>query len=439
MVANWYSNNMTRSRSFLRYITAGTLALVVLFCFQDYISHYSRDLLPSFNVSLLRKPLKVAVLETKGCHDEVTASFFSALGQMSDCRVEGYLEEQRYGIDEIYEQLPGEQRRRIKTRKQFQSSTLRYFQPDIVISVTSEFDVIDEKAKKGLGYLFNETEAVLFAVVHHPDELLKKSWRARAMKRWIDAGRLRFITLSDHVTDYLLDHVISNWTMEGVISAESTQSLFVNTYPPIFTIPSIAKAESPLSDDEERTRFAIQGDLVTVRSPNRDYYGTFKNFSRLLGEKTPAERNNMELYVLGDGEIPRIPKNVTKYVKFEVGAPYPDFYDIIHSATALLPALATDEYLYSKASSTIPASLIAGAPLIADEELLAAYTYLSEDVVYMRNPGESEIDAAARIAALPPKERAAKSRIVRRKNRKMAKDASHLLRAMIYDSLMHLK
>lgn len=61
-----------------------------------------------------------------------------------------------------------------------------------------------------------------------------------------------------------------------------------------------------------------------------------------------------------------------------------EYYAAIESAIALLLAFASKAYYTLKASSSVAASIICGTPLLADSELLAAYTYVSPDAVILK-------------------------------------------------------
>lgn len=74
-----------------------------------------------------------------------------------------------------------------------------------------------------------------------------------------------------------------------------------------------------------------------------------------------------------------------------------EFYAAIRQSWAVLPAFAGDHYYCCKASSTVPAALIAGTPLLATQELINAYTYLDDTTVILQNNNETEGQAMERI------------------------------------------
>ena len=71
----------------------------------------------------------------------------------------------------------------------------------------------------------------------------------------------------------------------------------------------------------------------------------------------------------------------------------------MQGAVAVLPAFASPAYLTHKASSSVAAAIISGTPLLADEALLRAYSYLPKHAVFEQVAGEPEASAMARVAA----------------------------------------
>ena len=54
----------------------------------------------------------------------------------------------------------------------------------------------------------------------------------------------------------------------------------------------------------------------------------------------------------------------------------------MRDARAVLPAFALAVYYTDKASSSVAAALICGTPLLADEQLLAAYSYVPANATF---------------------------------------------------------
>ncbi|KAG2449388.1 hypothetical protein HYH02_005538 [Chlamydomonas schloesseri] len=116
------------------------------------------------------------------------------------------------------------------------------------------------------------------------------------------------------------------------------------------------------------------------------------------------------LKVLGRSVGPQsgagVPKAVRPLVSRITNAPYALFYRHIACSTGLLPLFADDSYLSTKFSSTVLASLTTGTPILADERMLRAYSFLqpAQQHVWLRAPGEGLVAAMQRLAAEPPAE-----------------------------------
>ncbi|PNW77999.1 hypothetical protein CHLRE_10g460250v5 [Chlamydomonas reinhardtii] len=113
------------------------------------------------------------------------------------------------------------------------------------------------------------------------------------------------------------------------------------------------------------------------------------------------------LKVLGRSVGPQsgagVPVSVRPLVSRVTNAPYPVFYRHLSCSLALLPLFAEDSYYTTKFSSTVLASLTTGTPILADERLLAAYSFLqpAEEHVWLQAPGEGLVAAMQRVAAEP--------------------------------------
>lgn len=59
-----------------------------------------------------------------------------------------------------------------------------------------------------------------------------------------------------------------------------------------------------------------------------------------------------------------------------------DYYRVVQQALAVLPAFASSVYYTTKASSSVAAALICGTPLLANAQLLAAYSYMSRNATF---------------------------------------------------------
>lgn len=64
---------------------------------------------------------------------------------------------------------------------------------------------------------------------------------------------------------------------------------------------------------------------------------------------------------------------------------------------AMLMLLGNINYLVQKMSSTVVSSLMTGVPIIADSQVLASYTFLKPEHVFLVGPQETEMDVMQRV------------------------------------------
>jgi hypothetical protein len=73
-----------------------------------------------------------------------------------------------------------------------------------------------------------------------------------------------------------------------------------------------------------------------------------------------------------------------------------EYYEVLHSCKAILPAFASDAYYVNKGSSSVAASFISGTPLVATPRLLQAYSFLDESAAIMVQEGMGDVEVCRR-------------------------------------------
>jgi len=193
---------------------------------------------------------------------------------------------------------------------------------------------------------------------------------------WLTAKRLTFVALSAHVKISLSDS-LSRWDIvkNGLVPR-------IEVLVPIFSAP-----QEPVISGQSNISFAIQGYVNTSR---RNYQKIFAALSRAMKQlaDTAGQPNQdvlpeIWLHLVGhkDKDV-KVPAELTRNVVFHEDLPYLAFYNLLSRMTALVPAFTTDAYFDIRASSSVPASLIAGIPIIASRRMLQSYTYLEENAVW---------------------------------------------------------
>ncbi|KAG2489656.1 hypothetical protein HYH03_011934 [Edaphochlamys debaryana] len=155
--------------------------------------------------------------------------------------------------------------------------------------------------------------------------------------------------------------------------------------------------------------FVVQGSM-RYRSGNprdgfiRDYDSLFKQMQADRGSGAVTVK------ILGRGNAHdlNLPPALEPRVAYYGGIPFPEYWELIDKSYALVPFHGTPQYYTVRCSSTVLASLTTCVPLIANDELLAAYHMFRKEHVYYQAPGESEMDVMKRVMALPERELLAK-------------------------------
>jgi hypothetical protein len=318
------------------------------------------------------------MMEAAGVHDEVTSALVHAFGGQPDVELMMYQHHQRYNMSAIVDEFDlVSPIKNITTPFALLNDTL-HTPPHIVISTTCELDTTFRKDV--FDALLTKSNAHLFCLVHHADQWTQGD-NVQVVKQFAAEGRLDMLALSNHTAQYLKAHALPQW--------EHSEGVHIRVLPPIFPV------KTPGPAHQAELSLAMQGDFSSAR---RDYQRIFSGLSSVMEKvDTLPAADNVTLHLLGHGEKPKVPEPIKHRVVFNEDLSYPDFYSILSTAYAVLPAFATPHYYDRKASSTVPASIIAGAPLVASEELLAAYTYLPREATWEVKENESELDTVRRI------------------------------------------
>ena len=339
----------------------------------------------------------IALTETGGSHDEVLAALVYSFASHPRVSMDIYQRSPRYGISHILNafELPRKPQGPFRPDSFLMSWQDREWGiPDIWISTTCEVDL--PRYQTNMTMLLEQGSTYLFCVVHHSD--VWDNTRLRDIARpWVERNRMQFITLSPHTADYLQYRTLLHW--------ETTVEPVVRPLAPVFPV-HISETDGVEVDHS----FALQGDFSPGR---RDYQALFTRLESFLQSAGPSPDKNITMHLLGHGHRPRVPDSINSHVQFNENLAYPEYYSLLSRTFALLPAFASDGYFHTKASSTIPAALIAGAPLIATAELVEAYSYLSEDAVWIQEEGMSDMDVVAQVLQMSEEERRRKKQFVR--------------------------
>lgn len=370
----------------------------------------------------LKEPLRIVITENSGYHEEVVAAFVHSFGSQKNSQLDLYQKVQRYGITDIMKafklQKPVLDSKAPPEFCQAEGGST----PHVVVASTCAVDALTCGPR--LKSLLQQGQTHLFCVIHHADHWERKDLQ-EALIPWIENGRMDFVGLSEH-TSRFLERVVKGWNT----TVMPRFRYFVPVFP--VSLPALPSGNDIM---DAELGFAMQGLYETYR---RDYNTIFTHLESFINSKSSrggvSDNSNVTLHLLGAGKRPKVPDSLISHVKFDESLAYVEYYSILARAFALLPAFANDEYLDRKASSTVPAGLIGGTPLVATKEIMDSYSYLSEDVVYLQKDGETEFDVIRRVLKAEGKHRVEKMQLVRNRTAKMIEGNTRLVEKWIKES-----
>ncbi|KAJ3285670.1 hypothetical protein HK104_009377 [Borealophlyctis nickersoniae] len=289
----------------------------------------------------------------------------------------------------------------------FPTYPLREYKP-LRVNTTDELEILvmttceQEVYNLGLKPDRLPNRFVVICVIHHPDYLHTRSHLRALFQGWVRVPeKIRFLTLSPHTEDYLTNQTFSNhWGKliengKNVFSKEALGRLRTGWFAPVFPAP--LHIDEPRKDDN-KTIISLQG---TFESKRRNYTHILTSLYSILH---PANNTNgttpppnVHIRLIGSGKPPQIPSILKNHVTVLRDLSYPQYYKALGTSSLLLPAFGSQDYYINKASSSIPASIIAGVPVLASQKLLKAYGYLSPDSVIIQEEGEDDMKAVARV------------------------------------------
>ena len=154
----------------------------------------------------------------------------------------------------------------------------------------------------------------------------------------------------------------------------------------------------------QRQGFCVQG----KQDPTRRSYDSL--FSDLATRRESLLASDFSLVLQGKGggktgeDILDLPSHLEEdgLVRRYTSLPFQEYYELLHSCVAIMPAFASEAYYIHKGSSSVAASFIAGTPLIVTPRTLAAYSFLDSSAVFLVPEGTRDIDAMEAVMALEP-------------------------------------
>jgi len=329
--------------------------------------------------------LKLAIFEDRDSHDEVVLAFAHIFSKFKNTKVKIFKDDYRYKMENVLKAFHLEKPQSTNCFFEWaKNEDAKKSIPDIVLCNTCEFNI--KTFPNEFRHLLVNTNIHFFCVIHEAEFFLNLGdIHQEAKELLIDfskAKRMTFLTLSPHVTKYAKDYIkwLVNPRIETIIPVFPTEQSYSR------------QAKSKVNSDPKNINLAIQGYYQPQR---RDYKEIFE---QILEYKNAKNEYNLILHLLGSGQHLQVPHGLEDNVIFHDKLTYEEFYTVLSEMFAIIPALTLPDYTINKISSSIPASLLVGVPLIASSPILEAYNFLNATNTWPQADDKSEMDVV--IASL---------------------------------------
>ncbi|KAK9456904.1 hypothetical protein V1511DRAFT_457024 [Dipodascopsis uninucleata] len=210
------------------------------------------------------------------------------------------------------------------------------------------------------------------------------------MTNWIKKGQWELATLSNHVQNYVSKNFATYFRTGSEV-----------TYNPPILYPVFRLPDSKINLDQVNPFVAIVGKLEPWR---RDYNSIFRQYAMF----DPA----VDLHLVGYGVELEAPESIKHRLSYLLGADFPQYFEEISKAVAVIPSFASKDYLRSQASSSIATAVIVTTPPLLTREMLGAYSYIPEEAAWIQEDGETEVEAFSRVSKLGADAWTAKKKIL---------------------------
>ncbi|GAA94417.1 uncharacterized protein L969DRAFT_53258 [Mixia osmundae IAM 14324] len=251
------------------------------------------------------------------------------------------------------------------------------------------------------------SESIAFQVIctiHHADRF---TWGDKFFGLE-QRGALKILTLNKAAQTFAYDRSMSYASTAGKHGGLdlSFDSVLIRAFAPIFPVPGLPSRPMNVGLDS----VVVQGGLSQAK---RDYAGIFSDIQGFLQEdasrwgyrydtatgmyeEDATVTQPFKIHLIGSGRL-AVPSNISKIAIVQSGLNYIAFYRLINSAQLLLPAFNLEGYMTTMASSSIAAGVLAMTPVLADNRIMRAYSYLNERNTVIKPFDMSDMQAVKRL------------------------------------------
>jgi hypothetical protein len=231
-------------------------------------------------------------------------------------------------------------------------------------------------------------------LIHH---VFDSAWQS-SITEWSRRNAIRFLTISEHVGKTLHTAFRERArSSDPIMYSAGYQHLHIDFHVPILDVPNI----SDLSPTRMLANIVVQGTLSPGR---RDYARIFDELIQSLHENpsswgylplgdgpafardTSVDDPPFQLHLAGSGTL-EIPPELRDIVIIHLDLDYGQFYKLMGTMDACIPAFPPDNTYYEpQASSTVAMCMEANVPILLTQYMRDAYTYIDDEGVVITRP-----------------------------------------------------
>jgi hypothetical protein len=382
--------------------------------------------------SIPRKELRVSVVESGGENEEVAAAMIYAFGRQPLSPISLYLFEQRFQMGDIIGEFNlSSPIVANKTSRDFADSVSGPTYPQLLVSASCELDLV--KLSDSFEALVKTGKTYLFCIVHDAGQWAQGELVDK-VRPWVQQQMVSFVTLSAHTAHHLRAQAIANWEFNATVT--------VQWIPPVFPVDI---PDPPAEKDAKITNdfsYALYGDSSPAQNNYTDIFtsleAVLEQAKNVTNDMDTQHARNIMLHLLGRGPRPDIPSALAAHVDYNPTLTYKQYYTLLSRVFALVPYLPLPDFLTRAASQAIPAALIAGAPLVASDELLDAYSYIEHDAVWISTRGEGEMDTVTRVVQWSAEEHRRKRTTVRLRTKRLYERNAEIVEQWVLQAQMKI-
>lgn len=251
----------------------------------------------------------------------------------------------------------------------------------------------------------NNEQTELLLVVHRATDFWRFSDDVFAL---VPPNQVTFIFLAEHTYLTAQEHLRA-----AFLHNETTRNRYrLRQIYPILSLGGKGKRNahakfltSAVSEEHRHlTDFAIQGNLGGRHAKRRDLNGTIRCVQALSSEigKTQENTARVRLSLVGhiDGHLPVSIGNLNFPTRTFSNLPPRSFYNQLSRASFIVTSLGSSVYTRAQATSTVPAALAAGVPLVTSKDFLLLYPCLRDAPVHRFINAADECASIRTAAAL---------------------------------------